>query len=339
MANSDSFHKQNRLRQLRAFCHAAQTNSISKAADRLQLSQPSVSLQIQSLEKEFDTLLFERRGPRIQLTPAGSLLLEMAQPLVEGMDRLPDVFASRLGEVNSGALDIASGESTLLYLLPDLIKKFNAEYPQISVRLHNVTGRDGLEMMRADDADFAVGSLVEIPEDVTYHPIYTYSPMLIMPVGHPLSEKEGDITLKDISPYGLILPPRHLSTWRIVDLVFQQNKVPYNVILEAGGWEVIKRYVEIGLGVSIVTNICLRGDEKLCAAPLDKYFPERTYGVVLRRGKFLSPQAKCFLEIMDPNFFNKKNFNDENPPSVTSLARIKGFRGKLDLAGYDSTFS
>ena len=111
----------NRLRQLRAFCLAAQSGSISKATERLSLSQPSVSLQIQGLEKELGNLLFERRGPRIRLTPAGQVLLEMALPLVESMEQLPDQFLARLGQVDTGTLDIAAGESTILYLLPDII--------------------------------------------------------------------------------------------------------------------------------------------------------------------------------------------------------------------------
>ncbi len=304
MSNSDSPNL-NQLRQLRAFCHAAQTGSISKAAERLKLSQPSVSLQIQALEKELDTLLFERCGPKIRLTPAGDLLLEMAQPLVDGFTRLADSFSARLGDVHAGPLDIASGEATLLYILPEVIKSFSDEYPQIDVRLHNVTGHDGLALLRADEVDFAVGSMIEVPDDMVYHPIYDYTPSLIMCKGHPLENKET-VTLEDISPYGLILPPRHLSTWSLVDLVFQQHGVPYNVVLEAGGWEVIKRYVEIGTGISIVTSICLRGFENLTVRPMGQYFPNRSYGVVVRRGKFLSPQAKQFLQLMDGNFFARQ---------------------------------
>lgn len=294
--------KHNRLKQLRAFCHAAQTGSISKAATRLHLSQPSISLHIQTLEKELDTPLFERRGPKIRLTPAGTALLELALPLVDGMDGLPDLFAARLGKVNRGYLDIAAGESTILYLLPEFIERFKAAYPQITLRLHNVTGRDGMTMLRADEVDFAVGSLIEIEDDLSYQPIFTYDPMLIMPIGHPLSQLEN-LTLADISPYGLILPPKHLSTWRIIDLVFQQNNVPYSVTLEAGGWEVIKRYVAIGMGISIVTSICLGEQEPLERRPLGRYFPQRSYGVVTRHGKFLSPQAKSFLNIMHADFF------------------------------------
>ena len=225
MAGKQSSDRQNRLRQLRAFCNAAQTGSISKAAERLELSQPSISLQIQALEKELNTLLFERKGPKILLTPAGKLLLEMGQPLVEGMDKLPDLFASRMGEVKSGTLDIASGESTLLYLLPKFVKLYNDRFPQINVRLHNVTGRDGMSKIREDTVDFAVGSMIDNLEDLVYRPIFYYEPTLITPRDHPLAKLEKP-TLRDISPYGLILPPRHLSTWGIVDLVFSTAQHP-----------------------------------------------------------------------------------------------------------------
>jgi DNA-binding transcriptional LysR family regulator len=289
-----------RLKQLRAFVHAVQTESISTAAERLQLSQPSISIQIKALEEELKSTLFERRGPKIKITPAGKILYELALPLVEGMDRLPDVFASRLGDVETGTLDIAAGEATILYILPQFVEKFNKQYPHIQLRLRNVTGRNGMTLLRRDEADFAVGSMIERVEDMNYYPIFNFDPVLIAPLGHPLALKK-ELLLEDISPYGLILPPRHLSTWSMVKLVFQQHNVPYNVTLEAGGWEVIKKYVELGMGISIVTNICLTGTEKLAVIPLDQYFPKRSYGVVVRRGKFISPQARRFLSIMDPN--------------------------------------
>jgi DNA-binding transcriptional LysR family regulator len=76
--------------------------------------------------------------------------------------------------------------------------------------------------------------------------------------------------------------------------------------LEAGGWEIIKKYVEMGMGISIVSGICLTPHDRLVSHKLDRYFPGRTYGVVMRRGKFLSPQAKRFIEFIDPNFFIPK---------------------------------
>jgi len=298
-------YKQNRLKQLRAFCHAARTGSVSAAAEQIFLSQPTVSLQIQALEREFDTMLFERRGPKIKLTPEGELLFQLAQPLVEGMDKLHETFATHCGRVDQGILNIAAGESTILYILPEPVRRFTAQYPGIELKLHNVTGRDGLAMLRADEADLAVGSMLEVPDDITYRPVVTFCPKLITPVDHPLASKDA-VTLEDIAPYGLILPPRHLSTWRIVDLVFRQHDLGYQVTLEAGGWEVIKKYVELGLGISIVTDVCLTGEDRLACIPLEQYFPRRSYGIVLRRGKFLSPQAKRFLEVLDEAFADQE---------------------------------
>ena len=88
-------YKENRLQQLRGFCYAAEFGSISRAAERLLLRQPSVSMQIQALEREFKAALFERRGPKIALTPAGRILYELASPLVEGLDSLRESFDAR----------------------------------------------------------------------------------------------------------------------------------------------------------------------------------------------------------------------------------------------------
>lgn len=301
------YYKQNRLKQLRAFCQTARSGSISRAAEKLFLSQPSVSLQIQALERELETTLFERRGPSIRLTPEGAVLVELAQPLVEGIDALGESFAAAKGDLQSGNLHIAAGESTILYILPEPVRSFAAAYPGIKLNLHNVTGRDGLAMIRADEADFAVGSMLEIPDDIDYYPIFEYNPVLITAPDHPLAEKKS-VTLEDISPFGLVLPPRQLTTWRVVELVFRQYNVDYHVAMEAGGWEVIKTYVRLGLGISIVTDICMNdGDtDQLVSHPLDRYFPKRSYGVVMRRGKFMSPQAKRFLETLDSEFSKRK---------------------------------
>jgi DNA-binding transcriptional LysR family regulator len=313
-ASQPVYYKQNRLKQLRAFCHAAQAGSISEAAERVFLSQPTVSLQIQALEREFATVLFERRGPKIKLTPEGEMLLRLAQPLVEGIDKLQETFAITCGKLETGELSIAAGESTILYVLPEPLRRFATQYPGVRLKVHNVTGRDGLAMVRADEADLAVGSMLDVPDDISYRPVVTYHPTLITPLDHPLAGKTH-IVLADITPYGLILPPRHLSTWRIVDLVFRQHNLSYQVTLEAGGWEVIKKYVELGMGISIVTDVCLTGAERLGCIPLRQYFPNRSYGIVLRRGRFLSPQAKRFIEVLKEVFANR--YEAESTPPAT----------------------
>ena len=295
--DGQTYYKDSRIKQMRAFCEVVRSGSVTQAAQKLFISQPSVTLQIQALERELNVTLFERRGPVLKLTPDGESLYELAEPLVKGVDGLQENFAALHGRLESGELNIGAGESTILYVLPEAVRRFVASYPGIHTKLHNVTGRDGLKMLRADEIDFAVGSMLEVPDDIIYEPVAMFDPVLITPKDHPLA-KLKKVTLADVSQYGLILPPRHLSTWNIVKYVFQQHNLTFKVTLEAGGWEVIKKYVELGMGISIVTDICLTGSEDLVRIPLIDYFPQRGYGLVLRKGKFLSPQARCFVEIL-----------------------------------------
>ena len=303
-AHGQVYYKQNRLKQLRAFCMAAKTGSISKAADALFQSQPTVTLQIQALEREMNITVFERRGPNISLTPEGMVLLQVAQPLVDGIEGLEESFHAHFGRLDHGVLNIAAGESTTLYILPEYIKRFTEAYPGIQVKLHNVTGRDGMSMLRADEADLAIGSMLDVPDDIIYQPSLFYSATLITSKNHPLS-KLKKISLEEIAKYGLILPPRHLATWRMLEMVFNQNGLKFDVALEAGGWEIIKRYVELDMGISIVSGLCITQCADIFTHSLDEWIPKRSYGVVVRRGKFLSPQAQAFIDMIDTEFFSK----------------------------------
>jgi DNA-binding transcriptional LysR family regulator len=243
--------------------------------------------------------LFDRSGRRLQPTPEGETLYTLARPLVEGIDGLEAAFRAEVQGLDAGELDIAAGSSTILYLLPGIVGAFRRSRPDVRLTLHNVTGARGLDLLRSDAVDFAVGSMLDVPADLAYAPVYSFDPMLITPVDHPLATR-ADLSLEDLSPYGLILPPKRLTTYRMVDLVFQRNRVPYTVALEVGGWEVIKQYVAMGLGISIVTAICLTEADRtrLAARSLAEWFPPRSYGVVMRKGKLLSPQARAFVELV-----------------------------------------
>ena len=290
-------YKQNRLQQLRGFCAVVEAKSVSKAAAKLRLTQPTVSLQVQALERELRTRLFDRRGPRIELTPEGALLYELARPLLEGLVEIDSDVEARRNKVEQGRFAIAAGESTIQYVLPMTVQKFARVHPGISMVLNNVTGVDGLQQLRERRVDFCVGPLLDIPADLEFEPVVAFDPVLITTSRHPLS-KLSKVTLRQISKYPLILPPRHLSTWRQVEMVFLQHQIPYEVRMEVGGWEVIKRYVELGLGISIVINVCLTGREKLEVIPVKKYFPQRIYGIVKLKGRPLSPQARHFIEML-----------------------------------------
>jgi len=289
-------YKQNRFQQLRGFCYAAGSGSVSKAAERMHLSQPAVSQQIQSLENELSVTLFVRRGSKMQLTHEGELLYEMANSLIDQLVNLDEQFRLRRSEVDEGHIEVAAGMSTILYFLPKHVEQFHRAHPKIEVRLHNVTGLEGLEQLRAGLVDFAVGPLMSVPQDVEFHPIVSFEPVVITCLDHPLAHK--NLSLKEISRYPWILPPRGLSTWNLVDSTFKKHGLSYQVAMEVGGWEVIKKYVELDLGISLIISIGITGQEKLKVIPAGEFFPNRTYGVVLRKGRILTPQARRFVSLL-----------------------------------------
>jgi DNA-binding transcriptional LysR family regulator len=305
------YYKGNRHKQLRAFVSVVKLGTLTRAAEALYLSQPTISLQLQALERELGVSLMDRRRRRINLTDAGEALYELARPLIEGWDTLDRDFQARVKGLKGGKLTIAAGTSTIQYLLPDLVRRYRERFPAVQLQLANVTGKDGLALLRADDADFAVGSMLDVPNDIAWAPVHHYDPMLIMPLDHPLASREK-ITLEDLSPYGLILPPQRLSTYRLVDLVFQQSQVPYHVAIEVGGWDVIKEYVAMGMGISIVTGICITAadSERLAVRNMKQFFPPRSYGVVMRKGKFLSPEAQAFIDLIRPGLLTHRDYDE-----------------------------
>ncbi len=287
------------VRLLHSFCTVVQTLSMTAAAERIGLSQPAVSQHIQTLERGLGEILFERKGPRLILTPAGETLYALALPLIEALSHLGEDYAAELGRTEGGILRIAAGGSTLLYLLPRYVERFSRLNPEVDIRLDNVTGRDGQGMLRRDEVDFAVGPLLDVPDDLRYRTLFEFSHVLITPTGHPLTRAK-QITPELIAAYPLITPPHGGVTAEMIDSMFRKQNTGYKVILETGGWDVIKRYVASGIGCAIVSGICLGPEDVLPAFGLDEWLPSRTYGIVTRAGKFFSPAARLFIESLKP---------------------------------------
>ncbi|CAE1132726.1 DNA-binding transcriptional LysR family regulator [Xanthomonas arboricola] len=304
-------YKSDRLKPLRAFCQTVRLGSVSRAAEALYVSQPAVTLQLQALERDLGVALFERSGRRMAPSREGQLLYDMALPLVESLDGLEASFREKVRGLDAGELNIAANSSTILYLLPRIVAKFRARHPDVRLTLHNAISADGTDLLREDAVDLAIGSMLDVPADLNYAPVYRFEQLLITPHDHPLAGT-STVTLQDLSPYPLILPPRRQVTYRLVDLVFQQARVPYTVALEVGGWEVIKQYVAMGMGISIVTAICVTEADRdtLATRSLKDYFPTRSYGVVVRKGKYLSPQARAFIELIQPDLFPPRGYDE-----------------------------
>ena len=144
---------------------------MSKAAERLDISQPAVSQHIRALEREFATPFFERRGPRITLTPAGAGLYRLAMPLVQGVERLPETFAEHVNGEAMGEVRVLAGLTASTFLLPDYLKRFRAVHEGVKVTLRTGGLADGLGLLHDREVDFALGGVETVPERLAFHPL------------------------------------------------------------------------------------------------------------------------------------------------------------------------
>ena len=243
------YQKHDRLRQLRVFCHTARLGSLTKAAEQLRLSPPAVSLQVRELERELEAVLFDRGGPRIALSPAGERLYQLAMPLVEGMDRLPDTLAGEVDDLVSGDLHVASGDAGAVYVLPRVLKRLRDEHPGIrtSVRI-GVLG-SGLALLLADEVELVFGAKGPVSEDFVYHPVLSYDLVLVTSRDHPLAGRET-VSREETAAHPVIMPDFGTYSLQGGESPLRHLGIEASVVIEVGGWDVVERYVEAGLGIA-----------------------------------------------------------------------------------------
>ena len=296
------YHKRDRLRQLRAFCHAARLGSITQAAMHLGLSQPAVSLHVRELENEFEAILFDRGGSGIRLTSAGEILYELSRPLVQGMDALSVNFIERIDDTVSGRLQIAASVAGASFVLPPFIRQFRDQYPGVRLRVRNCLLSEGVKLLLDDQVEFVLGVKDPYPEDtLEYRQLLPYDIVLITSLDHPLAGRDA-VSPEEASAWPAIVPTPGTYSRQFGETAARQFGVDVNVVIKVGGWEVIKRYVETGLGVSVVPSISVRETDRLSVIPLKDYFPTRSFGVFTRRGRFLTPPARRLLRLLIPDF-------------------------------------
>ena len=291
--------RRDRLKQLRAFCQAARLGSISRAAEQIRSSQPAVSLQVRTLEDELGVLLFERRGPRIALTRAGKSLYQLAMPLVEGMDRLPETFAERHHGVVSDALRIGAGQTSAAYLLPKYLKQFRERYPEIRIDIRTGTGQQRLDWLRDYELDLVLGAMDVPPPDVIFHPVLGSDLVLITPLVHPLAGRDS-VTIRETAAYPFVGHTSQQYVSRVAETILRQHGVAPDVVVEVDGWGVITNYVAAGAGISFVPDLCLTERDRVWRISFEGTALQRRYGAITRRDGLLNRTAERLLRIMVP---------------------------------------
>ena len=297
------YRKRDRLRQLRAFCLSADLKSFTRAGERLGLDQPAVSLRVRELEHELGATLFERGGAGITLTAAGECLYEIAEPLVRGLEGLPADLMERIETFEPRRLNIAASVAGAAIVLPKYIKRLRDTCPELRVRVRMCQLSEGLDLLLGDSVEFVLGAQDANPvEDaVAFRHLLRYDIVLITSRNHPLAGRTS-VSPEEAAGWPVIVPPAGAYSVQFGETVAERFGIDHNAAITVGGWGVIKRYVESGLGIAIVPSIAIHETDRVSVIPLSEYFPARNFGVYTKRGRQLTPTARRLLGLMGAEF-------------------------------------
>ena len=294
-----------KLHQLRYLAAVAQNGlNITAAAEKLHTSQPGVSKQIKLLEDELGFQIFVRDGRNLsRVTPAGQQVIDRAVRIlreVQNIKRLSDDFKDEA----RGSLSIATTHTQARYVLPEVIKQFRGQYPEVRLHLHQGTSEQIGEMAALDRIDFAIATGSQsLLEGYTLLPCYRWHRHVVVPKGHPLA-RHKEPTLKQLASYPIITYVFSFTGPSSLHDIFATEGLVPNVVLTARDADVIKRYVRLGLGIGIVAGLAIDpvDDADLVRIDTSQLFPAHTTWIGFRRGGLLRKYQVDFMQLFAPHF-------------------------------------
>jgi len=280
------------LQQLRSVREAVRRGfNLTAVAEALHTSQPGVSRQIRELEEELGIELFHRAGKRLTgLTPPGATVLPIIERLLLEADNLKRAGADYATQ-GRGTLTIAATHSQARYALPPAVRDFSARHPEVGLRMRQGSPRQVAEMLLAGEADIGVATeaLADYPELVAL-PCYQWTHVVIAPPGHALAQPGGGpLTLEALARWPIVTYEPGYTGRSHIDAAFARAGLTPSIVLEAMDADVVKTYVELGLGVGIVAAIALdeSRDHGLHAVDARHLFAPNLTRLAIKRGAFL----------------------------------------------------
>jgi len=295
------------INQLLSFFQIVQTGSFSKASERVFKSQSAVSHQITNLEKELKVKLLERLGRSVRLTQEGKTLFNLANNFFYELDNLKGIFED-IQHSKIGNLSIVTNNAVIMYMLPKIIKTFKDEFPGVKLKLINNTIMSEIISEVLDgEADFAIGpkSTQGIPTKINFLFWKSFDRILIMLKNNPLNKKKA-IELNDIAAYPLILYREGSVIRKDIEEAFVRNNLPCHLVMETDVAESIKKYVEIGIGVSILSSLTITKKDKVkfVLRNVNHLFGSTDYGIYYRPDKYITAAMKQFIKIFSPELYH-----------------------------------
>ncbi len=292
------------FQQLRAVRETARLGfNLTEVAHALHTSQPGVSRQIRELEDELGIEIFVRAGKRLTgLTPPGEVLLPIVERLLldaDNLKRVGDEFVAQ----NSGRLSIAATHSQARYALPTVVRDFRAIYPQVTLELHQGSPRQVAAMLLSGEADIGVATeALAQYEQLVALPCYRWTHSIVVPPGHELLSVDGPVTLQQLARFPIITYEAGYTGRTHIDQAFEKAGLKPSIVLSAMDADVIKTYVELGMGVGIVASIAFDAERDRTLRALDArhLFEVNLTRLAIRRGTWLRGYAYAFIESFAP---------------------------------------
>ncbi|MBX9810173.1 MAG: HTH-type transcriptional regulator CysB [Burkholderiales bacterium] len=293
-----------KLQQLRYLCEVVRRGlNVSEAAEALHTSQPGVSKQIRLLEEELGVKILVRHGKRVvEVTEPGRIILGIAERILHDADNLKKV-GKDFSEEGSGSLTIATTHTQARYALPPVISRFIRRYPEVRLSLREGSPQQILELMNTGAADIAITTEVhELYQDLVTLPCYQWNRCVITPLGHPLL-KQQKLTIESIARYPIITYDFAFSSDSPIKRAFDARGIKPNVSLTAIDGDVIKAYVEMGLGIGILAKMAFdpARDHGLRLIDASHLFEPSTTRIGIRRNAYLRGYVYDFIEMFAPH--------------------------------------
>jgi LysR family cys regulon transcriptional activator len=301
------------FQQLRIIREAARCNfNLTEVGNVLFTSQSGVSKHIKDLEDELGVELFVRKGKRLLgLTDPGHELLVIVERILLDSNNIKNLV-EQYSKRDEGQLTIVATHTQARYALPQVVNEFKKSFPKVHLKLHQAGPGEIVAMLLSGEAD--IGVATEALSDVDKldsFPYYTWHHSVIVPAGHPL-ERIKQLSLKDIAGYPIVTYHEGLTGRARIDASFAKENIRPDIVMSALDADVIKTYVELGMGIGIIASMAFNPakDSELRLLECEHLFESNTTYIALRRGHYLRSFAYRFIELCSPKL-NEANIRAE----------------------------
>lgn len=296
------------LHQFRFVREAVRQNfNLTEAAKALYTSQPGVSKAIIELEDELGVEIFTRHGKRVRsLTEPGRIILASVEKILQEVESLKRVGKDYAAQ-DQGNLVIAATHTQARYSLPAAIAEFKKRFPKVHLSILQGSPTQVAEMVIHDQADIAIATeAIANYKELVSLPCFQWQHLAVMLPDHPLLERKM-LTLDDLAQYPIITYEASFAGRTKINQAFQLRNLTPDIVLEAIDADVIKTYVELGLGIGIMADIAFNPerDKHLRAMPVGHLFGTNVTRLALKQGAYLRSYVYTLVELLSPSLNRK----------------------------------